>query len=373
MKILHRYIASQLLRTFFISLVVFTFILFMGNVLRLSDLLERGVAGTLLIKLFLAFIPYLLTFSIPMAILTATLLVFGRLSADNEITAMRACGVGFSSIFKPGILIAVVLLFICGIINTAISPRAHYAMRHFRRQVGETSPEALLEPGVFIDYFEPYQFYIGQKDGTEFKDVIIYEELPDGRTRFFKGKRGEVESDEEEGQIVFKIYDVLMEEPPKEGESTSFSGESKNYVVKMGPRGEERKLPKKLSDLTTGDLRRKLRRFHSMLRWAQPRLREDLQRRVSVIRTEASERFVNTFCVLAFVMIGMPLGVTAHRSEKSIGAAISLMLVGLNYAFIICVEAFQASPSLYPYILVWIPNIVFVVLGPVLTRRLSRR
>ena len=91
-KIIQRYIGGQLLKTFLISLGVFTFILFMGNVIRILDMLERGVAGGLLLKLFLSFLPYLLVFSIPMSVLTACLLVFGRLSADNEITAMRACG-----------------------------------------------------------------------------------------------------------------------------------------------------------------------------------------------------------------------------------------------------------------------------------------
>jgi LPS export ABC transporter permease LptF len=370
MRILQRYVVSQVIKTFLISLIVFTFILLLGNFIRLIDMVERGVAGSLLIKLFLSFIPYLLVFSIPMAILTSSLLVFGRLSADNEITAMRACGIGFFSIFKSSFILGIILTFICGIVNTVIAPHAHYTMRGLRHEVGEQSPGALLEPGVFINYFEPYQFYIGQKEGNEFKDVIIYEELPDGRTRFFKGKRGEVTSDDQ-GQVVFKIYDVLMEEPPKEGEDTSFTGESKSYIVKMGS-GEEDKLPKKLADFTIPELTLKLHRFHTMIRGAQPRLKKDIERRISVVRTEISERLVYTFCALAFIMIGMPLGITAHRGEKSIGAAISLMLVGINYAFIIIVEAFQARPSFCPYILVWMPNAVFFVLGPILTKRLSK-
>jgi len=76
---------------------------------------------------------------------------------------------------------------------------------------------------------------------------------------------------------------------------------------------------------------------------------------------------------LAFVLVGMPLGIVAHRGETSVGAAISLALVGLNYAFIICVEALQERVWLHPHLLVWIPNAVFAVLGPWLTWRLDRR
>ncbi|MDD5555908.1 MAG: LptF/LptG family permease [bacterium] len=372
MKIIHRYIGLRLLKSFGISLVVFTFILFMGNVIRILDLLDRGVAAGLLLRLFLNFIPYLLPFSIPMAILTASLLSFGRLSADNEVTAMRACGIGFHSIFLSGYVIAVALTAVSFVVNADIAPRAHYEVRQLRYRVGERSPEALLEPGVFIDHFKPYQFYIGQKDGKLFRDVIIYENLPDGRTRFLKAKSGEI-AVEGEGQVTFNIYDGTVEEPTKEGESTSLSGAFKTYIVKMNVGGDREAIPKKMSNYTMVELVGRLRRFHMMLRGASPNLQRDIGRRMNVIRIEISQRFVSTFCVLAFVMIGMPLGVTAHRGETSIGAAISLALVGLNYAFIICVQALQTRVDPYTALLLWVPNVTFAVLGPVLTYRLARR
>jgi len=366
------YVGGQLLKSFLISLVVFTFILFMGNVIRIIDLIERGVAAELMLKLFLSFIPYLLAFSIPMSILTASLLSFGRLSADNEITAMRACGIGFHSIFASGYALAAALAVVCFAVNAYIAPRAHYTMRQLRYKVGEQSPEALLEPGVFIDYFKPYQFYIGQKEGKIFKDVIVYENLTDGRTRFLKAQSGEI-MPSDDGRVSFKIYDGTIEEPTRNGERASLSGTFKTYIVKMDISGGKEDLPKKMADYTIAELASRLSRFKAMLRGSSPMMKGDIQRRISIIRTEMSERFVYTLCVIAFVMIGMPIGVTAHRSETSIGAAISLALVGLNYAFIICVEALQAKAHLYPHLLVWVPNIVFAVLGPTLTYRLSRR
>lgn len=370
-KILHLYIGGQLLKTFGIALVVFTFILLMGNVIRIVDLLERGVPGGLLLKFFLSFIPYLLAFSIPMAILTSSLLTFGRLSSDNEIIAMRACGISYYKIFTSGIALALALTLVSYVVNAILAPRAHYMMRQLRYKVGEQSPEALLEPGVFIDYFKPYQFYIGEKDGQLFKDVIVYEKLEDNRTRFLKAQSGEIRADES-GQVLFKIYDGTMEEPPREGEAASLSATFKTYVVKMNV-NEDEEVPKKMADYTMGELFAKIGKFRGMMRSASPMLKRDLARRISVTRVEVSERFVYTFCALAFMMVGMPLGITTHRGETSIGGAISLALVGLNYSFIICMEALQNKVWLQPHLLVWIPNIVFAVIGPVLTYRLSRR
>lgn len=373
MKIIQRYIGGQLLKTFSISLGVFTFILFMGNVIRILDMLERGVAGGLLLRLFLSFIPYLLVFSIPMSILTSCLLVFGRLSADNEITAMRACGISYRKIFQSGVLLALALAAVSWVVNASLAPRAHYAIRKLRNQVGAQSPAALLEPGVFIDYFKPYQFYIGSKVGSVFKDVIIYEKLPDGRDRFLKASHGEIVSDEAR-RIVFKLFDGTMEEPPKEGESASVSATFKTYIVKMGLDEEDGGVPKKMADYTFAELIAKTRQWRARLATARsPIYRRDTLRRISITLTEASERLVYTFCVIAFVMVGMPLGIVAHRGETSVGAAISLALVGLNYAFIICVEALQERVWLYPFILIWLPNAAFAVLGPWLTWRLDRR
>jgi lipopolysaccharide export LptBFGC system permease protein LptF len=241
-----------------------------------------------------------------------------------------------------------------------------------RYQVGEQSPSALLEPGVFIDYFKPYQFYIGQKDEKVFKDVIIYEKLRDAGTRFIMASSGEIASDTG-GQIIFKLYDGTMEEPRKEGEATSISATFKTYIVKMGIEEDEAGVPKKMADYTIVELVGRLKRFRGMLAGASPMMKRDIRRRISMMLTEMSERFVFTFCPLAFVLIGMPLGITTRRAETSIGGAISLMLVALNYSFIICVEALQTRSELHPYLLLWVPNIVFAVLGPVLTYRLSRR
>jgi lipopolysaccharide export LptBFGC system permease protein LptF len=202
--------------------------------------------------------------------------------------------------------------------------------------------------------------------------VIIYEKLPDNRVRFLKAANGEIISDEAR-KIVFKLFDGTMEEPAREGENTSVSATFKTYIVKMGLDEDEEGVPKKMADYTFTELLAKIGHWKRIVGTASPMMRRDIRRRISITLTEASERLVFTFCALAFVMIGMPLGIVAHRGETSVGAAISLGLVGLNYAFIICVEALQERAWLYPYVLVWIPNVVFVILGPWLTWRLDRR
>ena len=94
MKILKKYILREVFVMFLFSLIVFTFVLVTGNLVKLADLvINKGVDISKVGKLFLFLIPFLLSYTIPMSTLSATLLVFGRLSSDNEILALRANGV----------------------------------------------------------------------------------------------------------------------------------------------------------------------------------------------------------------------------------------------------------------------------------------
>ena len=91
MKIIHRYVAAVFLLSFLVTLVIVTFVISMGAVFKITDLLAKGVAWRSVLSMYLCGIPVALTFSITVSALTASLLIFGRLSADGEIAAMKAC------------------------------------------------------------------------------------------------------------------------------------------------------------------------------------------------------------------------------------------------------------------------------------------
>src|SRR6266446_4239290 len=107
MKILAKYITRQTLVTLFFTMSVFTFVLMLARMLM----------------------PYVLSFSLPMAMLAAALLVFGRMSADNEITAIRASGVGLGRVASPVILLALLMTALCFYINTTLAPMCRFQFR----------------------------------------------------------------------------------------------------------------------------------------------------------------------------------------------------------------------------------------------------
>ena len=102
MRILRNYILKEFFHSFLLSIIVFTFVLLVGNVIRLADLIiNKGVGAFSVLKLFLYLVPWLLSFTLPIAALTAVILTFGRFSGDGELTAMKASGVSLYKIALP--------------------------------------------------------------------------------------------------------------------------------------------------------------------------------------------------------------------------------------------------------------------------------
>src|SRR3990167_5334491 len=112
MRILRDYILKEFSHAFLLSIVVFTFILLVGNIIKLADLvINKGVDILSVLKLFLYLIPWLLSFTLPVAALTAVILTFGRFSSDGELTAMKASGVSLYRAATPVLMIGVIFSF----------------------------------------------------------------------------------------------------------------------------------------------------------------------------------------------------------------------------------------------------------------------
>ena len=125
MKTLHFYLAKEILATMLMTVVVFTFVLLLGNLLKeIAALMASGqISPGFLFKAIGLLIPFVLVYSLPMGLLTATLLVFGRFSYDQELTAARAGGISILSLTTPIFVIGVFMSFQCGWINIQIGPQ----------------------------------------------------------------------------------------------------------------------------------------------------------------------------------------------------------------------------------------------------------
>lgn len=217
MRILNAYITRNFIITFLVALAVFIFVLAIGNIFKVIDLFSRGISGVFILKVFSFGIPYSLIFAIPMSLLAASFLVFSRMAVDNEMVAMKACGVSIWSIIQPPILIAGLLCVLCVYINCSLAPYSHFARRTLLGKISLQSPLCLLDEGRFVRDFPGFTIYIGQKEGNKVSDVIIYQFGERGLKQTIRAKSGIVKIETHpRNTMLVNLFNVRIDQADEE-------------------------------------------------------------------------------------------------------------------------------------------------------------
>jgi len=235
MRILHRYLLREVLATLVLTVGVFTAVLLMGNAMKeVLALVVRGQASLAgVAKAFVLLIPFVISFSLPMGLLTAMLLVFGRFSADQELTAARAGGISLVSLVAPVLLLAVVFSGLCAWINLSIAPRCRTAYKELIYDLALSNPAKLLSANTFVTEVPGYVIYIGElEQGADERHWkmkrILLNRIEDGeliqRTR---AARGEVSYDSANKQYLFRLFEAQVNVRADKLE-TVFGGEGKS-------------------------------------------------------------------------------------------------------------------------------------------------
>tara|TARA_B100000424_G_scaffold2281_1_gene1736 strand:+ start:221 stop:1630 length:1410 start_codon:yes stop_codon:yes gene_type:complete len=175
-RLLYRYFLRELVLPFTYSLLMITFILFVNFLLRAIDrFLGKGLDLLIILEYLFLNLAWILALSVPMAVLLATLMTFGRLSEDNEINAMRASGIGFMTIMRAPILFGVIITLTLIYFNNFILPEMNFKARLISGDIYRKRPDMNIEPGIFLKNLPDYSMIIGgkSKNGT-MNDVRIF-------------------------------------------------------------------------------------------------------------------------------------------------------------------------------------------------------
>ena len=387
MKTLHWYLTRQVIASLLMTVAVFTFVLLLGNVLKeiLTLLVNRQATAGAVVQAVGLLVPYVWVFALPMAMLTATLLVFGRFSADQELTAVRASGVSLLSLITPILLLSLLLCGISAVVNLEIAPRCRVAYKNLLFNLAVELSSAQLPEGRFIRDFRGYILYIGKHRKDQLQDVMAFQlEHETNVTKTFRAPRGRLFRDVANRQLVVELYDVksiIVEE------GRSILGKSSRYplVIEFDPAS---KLPKKpnVTNLTFSQLQQEIHDLESRLHLPAPienkaaapgrDQRRELERQrtdlTSPLRVQIHRQVAFSFACFGFTLIGIPLGIRVHRRETNVSFAIALVLVLIYYSFIVLGQSLATRSEWAPHLIVWLPNFIFQAVGAVLLWRANR-
>ncbi len=368
MKLIDRYMSRELIVNLLFAVAVLSLVLVVGNIFRrlLPLLVNHDVPMEYLVTFIAYVLPFSLIFTIPWGLLTAILLVFGRLSAENELVALRATGVSIPRLCVSLGVIAAVCTGISLWLNVVVAPAAQLKLRSTIFNLATRNPMALFGSDQVIDQFPGRKIYVGKKEGNKLENIIVFEMNVDAMPiRVTHARTGTLEADLPNQRLLMHLYDARYQQ---RDERDPFDLRK----IKDGINMEEGTLPISLEELYLKEKRRTSRSTLSLEQLIE-QLRSGDQGAASASRTEISKRFSFPFSCVAFALMAVPLGITAHRRETSMGFLISLVVAFAYFLFVIAADTLRAKPAMHPELLVWIPNVLFVGLGLWLFVRLSRR
>lgn len=349
----------------FLSLGVLCFVMvFVGNLKKITELvINKGMDLLSVLKLFLFMTPYIITYALPISVLVAVLMSLGRLSSDNEITAIRASGINISNLVLPLVVLGIILSLSLVLFNDRAASYARYAYRKILVEIGIKNPTAAFEEGVFINSFQKYILFIYRVDQKKnrLSNVRIYEPRGEGKpTRTIVAKHGEFITVPENNTIKLKLVDGTSDEPDPQSPTNFYKLNFKNYFMNLSlaEAREKDKIGKKPKDMSIKELKDEVNRLK----------KEGID--PSPLITQINEKLSLAFSCLVFVLIGLPLAILTRRREKSINLGLAIIVITVYYPLLIGSEALGIQGYLGPQIAMWIPNILFGTLGAILTLKL---
>jgi LPS export ABC transporter permease LptF len=366
MKILRNYILKEFITAFLLALAVFTLVMLTGNIAKIIDMIiNKGVQLWFVAKLLFFLVPYLLSYTIPMAALCATLLAFGKLSSDNEIIAMKASGLSFFRIAMP-VLICGLVFSVCSLyMNDKLVPKAHLETRKTMRDIGLRSPAAYIEAGTFIRGFKEYIIFIYEINGNHLNNIRIYQPQKDKPTRTIVAAKGEFIPIPEERIVKLKLIDGTSEEPIPTDPTNFYKLNFKTYFMTLNleePKKTSKNIKKKSKDMTFKELRQEM---------------EEIKAAgisdVSPLLARIHKKIALSFSGFAFILLGLPIAIKTHRSEKTIGFGISLAILVVYWLLLATGNICAINKIFSPWLSMWLGNIIFMAIGSVLFYKSVRR
>ena len=370
MRIIDRYLTRQILVTALFAITVLTVVLVLGNVFKKLFDQFANPPPDIFFAIIAYVVPFSLTFTIPWGFLTAVLLVFGRMSAENEITALRTSGVSIPRLCVPVALLAVLFASVCAYINLEVAPRAQEKMKNAIFNLATSNPIAVFGNDKIIDVFPGQKIYVEKNDKENIENMIVYVHDKEGNLNevtvagsgSLKVKEMPVNGDKQK-QLVLSYKDLRYEQV------TENTADPKNRFdrrgIKSGIVASEGELVMSLQALYE---KKKKTGGIGMLTVAQ--LLDDDKPEAAV---ELNKRLSLALATIAFALLAVPLGITAQRKETSVGFAISLGIAMLYFVILIAADMTRNRPHLHPAMLVWLPNVIFLSIGAYRFAQLAKR
>jgi len=438
MQTLTRYILKGHFLPFFFALLILIFLLFTNFLLRAVDkLLGKGLSISVILEFLFLNTAWIVALAAPMAVLIATLMTFGRLAEDNEITALRATGVSYFSMLWPALAFSILVAGPLIYFNNAVLPDMNHRARELSRDIYRKRPDINIEPGYFVDGLPDYSLIVDGKKGDRFQDVRIFSKKRKPTQTFIRADEGtfatlgdaillklyngeihELDSENMENyrRIIFKKHHINIpaedlelqrrDTKPKSDREMSVEmmqekinsyqdkvQKTKERIIKhfksTAPEIEppvtytdaaelltkQQEEIKSNTELNDKEQRSQVRRLRNLSQRVKGdySLIQAYKKSINRYSVEIHKKFSLPVACIVFVLIGAPLGMITQKKGFVTAITFSFGFFLLYWVFLIAGEEFADRLLLSPVSAMWGPNIILGSVGIILTLKATGR
>ena len=359
MRILDRYIVREVFRHAFLGLIVFTFVLFVPQLVRLTALFVRHTgSGWQIVKVFLLIFPGVFVFTIPMAVLIGVLLGLGRMSADSEIIALTALGIGRRRILLPVGVLAATGAVLTMLMTLWLGPLSLRTLRSLEAELFASQLNFEVQPRVFDERFPRMVLYVSDisASGTQWRGVFLAETGGENGSRLTLAERAIVIAAPKQGKLELHLQG---------GSTHDFDrSDPDHYSVTAFGQSD---IPIEVTGLVPTPARQVKNDERSLRQLAADKGPEWREARVELHR-----RLAFPVACFAFALIAVPIGAQPRRGGRAAGSLIAVLLIAAYYVALIMGSGLARQGSLPPAIGLWMANILLTAAGLALLPRMEQ-
>jgi LPS export ABC transporter permease LptF/LPS export ABC transporter permease LptG len=365
MRILTRYILSEVVSHAAIGIAVFTFVLFTRDLGHILDLIARHSAPFLsVLQLFAFTLPVAFTYTIPMGVLVGILIGLSRLAADSEITAMRASGIGMWTFLRVILLFAVAAWGLALFNAVYLAPASQAALGRLEDRLKTSQASFEVQPRVFYEGFPKLVLYVQDVKSAQgaaiWKGVFIADISTPASPVITLARQGILVSEGPEVLHLHLTSGATHETDPASADHYQISTFEQTDIPIPVPQSDSKdQEPAPAAELATWELRAQAARAK---KYAAPWYLIEFHR-----------RFALPSACLVLALVGIPLGLSSKKGGKSAGFVLTILLVFAYYLVTLVGVSLARQGKLPASVGAWLANIIFFLCGASLLWRSERR
>ncbi len=348
-KKLFKYLFFEILPSFILGLIIFLLVILMFQILRLTEFalihgVEINTIGQIIGFICISMLPALL----PMSLLFAILMTYGRLSQDSEILAMKASGVATTSIIIPALILSLIVGLISAQTSFEIAPWGNRQFEVLYSQIGNTHAGAAIKEGAFSEGFFNMVVYANKVNSEKglLEDLFIFNEQDPDVPTTIVAQTGQILQNRTNtgNSALLRLFNGNIHRQSSSHTKIQFE----SYDIHLNSNFTYTEREKSPQSLTLNEISNQL-------------LKSKLSKEDKLtLNTEYHKRWAISFLCLVFGLIGVGLGMTTNkRAAKAGGFILSIGIIVLYWILYISFEGMARQGQIPPAIAIWTPNLIF--------------